>query len=648
MSLYTDINQMSQAYIELPKSTGTLSEISDENHQRLLDYLQARLKNANTDRATRINRYSRIDRLISTWMKLTQEDSERELVEDNTGKQQAIAMNIPLLVTHLEDMVSFFAEVYAPSGRDFYIAPNKIEAESARVLADRMNRDTRARKYYKELCSTIRSLLKYNIGGFAVRWEAGKGLAELAEPGNRIESLDMYNFLFDPAILDISKLSTEGEFSARITVKSYMWLMRKALRNELQRVDKVVSINDRAKDGQTNSLVNRFKKTASFYRNAPTHVGLSIDGADQKTSPQMGSGSGVDWASYGATLEGEGKPEIQGFEVIEMYCWLNPKDFGLVPKRGEVPGLEAADAKGNGYSLWRFTMIDNCQVCAADHIQGSLNQPAEIPHYVAYMMQDDMKEAQRSIMELMKGFQRFGSFLMNIFVAGARKNIWGLKAVDPGMFDTSGIDKGEVVGVLKSKIQGRDVRTGLMDLTSKTGVDEAFDMLTRTLELVRVFFPSQAQPAQIAGMDRAIKSQVQAVLQGTNRRLHMLCRLLDDDLMHPTRVGCYRNLAVNDAEGLSGLTEEIVSKVLGSGLAQINAEALAQSLQELIFALLQNPESMQAFDMPGLMDYWSRLKNSPTSLGDFVRQIVQGPAGAPAPGAEGTPGAAGPELVAAE
>ena len=616
------------ANIEIPASAGVLSSLTDEQHSDLLDYLNSRLSAANQDRNVRLTRYAKIDRLISTWMKLSADDSQREEKEDLTGRTQALPMNLPLLATHLEDMVSFFAEVYAPTGRDFYVTPPKENSDAAKELAKKMNRDTKARKYYKELCSTLRALIKYNIGGFAVRWEEGGGFAQMAEPGNRIESIDMYNYLYDPSITDISKVASEAEYAARISNKSQMWLVRKALKGELERVDKVILEEKGRVQDQSGKFMNRMKKEASYYRLPPSHAGLASDGSDTRTSSDT-SGQPIDWAAYGAKLAHDEKPDIMGFEVAEMYCWLNPKEFGLVPKETQA-GLEGSDAKGNGYALYRFVVIDACQVCRADPIVGVKEEAPEIPHYLSFLTHDDMKEAQRSIMEMMRGFQRFGSFLMNIFVAGARKNIWGTKIIDPSMLDTSELEQGDVAPILKSKVAGRDVRTGFLQTDSNAGVGESFTMLTQMMEIVRLFYPSQGLPAQVAGIDRAIGPQVAAVMQGSVRRLHMLCKLLDVDLMGPTRIQCYKNLSVNDAAGLENLTEEVVAKVLGSGLEHLNAEKAAAAIQAMIFALFQNPDSMATFDMPGLMTYWSRLQNSPSDLGDFVRTQPQPTPEAPA------------------
>jgi hypothetical protein len=596
--------------------------------------------------------------MISTWQKLTPEDSQREIVEDNTGKNQALPMNLPILAAHLDDTCAFYGEVFSSHSRDFYTVPPKILSEPTKALAEKMNKDTKSRKYYKELVSGLRSLIKYNLGGYAVRWEEGGGQGELAEPGNRIESIDMYNYLWDTTVLDPSKIPTEAEWAARATTKNRMWLERGQLNGRLENVEKVLypdsnTLAERERAYPSNApVVNG--SMGRYYKQPPTYVGLSMDATDDHTAAGL---SAPNWESYGLSLDSEGTTPIPGIEVVEMYCWLNPDQFGLMtPTQSGTPDPSqlGVDANGESYSLWRFTIVGSCEICKAEPVNGISGSQPEIPHYLGFMSVDDMKEAQRSVMELLKPFQRFSSFLFNIFVAGARKNIWGLKGYDPTMFDITKIKQGDVAGFLASMQPGRDVRTGLMTLDSSTGTDKTMEMLDGVMNVTQKLFPSQSLPSQVAGIDRAVKNQVAAVMQGAVRRLSMIAKIMDSDIMGPMRLQCYRNLSVNDSEGLQGLKEEDVAKVLGSGLNQLNRESVASEVKEMIYAVIQNPEASQTYDVAGLMNYWSQMMDAPSDLGEFVKTPPPaaaagaiGPDGQPiaAPGVMDASGLAGGQPV---
>src|SRR3546814_7835985 len=70
------------------------------------------------------------------------------------------------------------------------------------------------------------------------------------------------------------------------------------------------------------------------------------------------------------------------------------------------------------------------------------------------------------------------------------------------------------------------------------------------MDLTNQFFPTQSAPSQIAGIDRAISSQVAAVQQGVNRRQHKGARLLDDTMMRPMRAGMYFNIVQYQEDGV--------------------------------------------------------------------------------------------------
>ena len=68
-------------------------------------------------------------------------------------------------------------------------------------------------------------------------------------------------------------------------------------------------------------------------------------------------------------------------------------------------------------------------------------------------------------------------------------------------------------------------------------------------------------------------------------------------------------------------------------------------MQQLLFAIIQNPQSASQIDVLGLMNYWSGLMNIQADLKDFAIQQPApqvGPDGQPiTPGAAPTPPAPG-------
>ena len=588
-----------------------LSQLSGEMHTKLLSYLTGRLSAGDIVRNRKIRRYAKIDRTISTWQKLDPEDSEREKIEDATGKQMALPFNLPILASHLDDMVSYFAEAIAPISNPFFSASGEGQVPE---LLKKFNRDAAARDYFGELQLTLRSLLKYNIGGLGLEWVDNSKNG--GDSGNYWPHLDMYNTMWDPSIRDPKLVASKGEWAATVSLENRLTLVKKSLAGEWY------GLEDLLQGGFED------QSRGKWYKEAAVTAAMGEEGADSRTTSAKNSQT-VNWDSWGIGLSSDMGPEINGFEVVNMFCWVVPAQFGLLTDVERLE-LEGQNIDPEAYlELWRFKILGDTKVIDAEPVipreEAIEGERVEIPIYLSFLKQDQLKEAQRSFMELMKGFQRFGSNMFNIYIAGMRKNVWGVKGIDPTMFDTSKLRQGEPVGLLESKQPGRDVRTGMMTLDSGAGVENAMNAVAQTMDMKNQMFPSQALPSQVAGIDRAVKNQVTTVVHGATRSLRTMLRTIDTTLMLPTRMGGFRNLRRHDNAGIEDMTDEEVAKMLGSGIESMEAERVLDILWQLLYAIIQNQEAMTLFNVPAILTYMSRVGNMSVDLGQFARQPAQPP-----------------------
>lgn len=591
------------------------TELTTEQHQELLAYLLHRLTLGAERRKSRVQRWAKIDQVVSTWQSLSPEDSKRQEREDSTGKLQALPINMPLIQAHLDDAVAFFTEVFAPVGGQFFAMPGKKDqTPTVQMLTDKMEEDMKQSAYYSAVGSTMRALTKYNFGGFILEWMKKSRLSE--KNGNVLKQIDVYNFLYDPTIRDANKIHSDGEWAAICEVVNKVWLIRNAEREGFQNLELVMGGLNHEKQKMNSFIAG----SAKFYKHPPTQTKMRTDGADSTSSTDLKE-SGIDWDSYGLGFEEDSAVKIDGHELVTMWCWINPDQFDL-ERTNEDSLLE----------LWRFRIVDSSWIVAAEPMEGAI----ELPAYATRLNQDEMGEATRSLAEHLRPFQRFISFLLNTHVEGIRSSVWGMRVYDPSAIDVSAFKSGETSGLAPTKTPGRDVRSiiGKPDTTPDTSNNIA--VAGEFMNLMKQLFPNQAMPSQIAGMDRAVSSQVSAVLQGSMRKMHMLVRTMDSTLMLPVRMGMYRNIAEYDEEKskLQGITPEQVAKLLGGGLGQINREAAAEQIRTIIFALIQNPEGNQQYDVPGLFQLWSMLMNIGTDLSEFIKPpppMPVGPDGRPIP-----------------
>lgn len=599
-------------------TTHILSAVPEESMKKLLSHLLARLDTGATARNARVGRFAKVDKLVSTWQQLDPKDSQREAIEDKTGNSSALPMNIPMLATYLSDATSYFSEALAPISSPFFSSKG---SEDVKPLIKRLNQDATARDYYGQLTNTIKSLLKYNIGGLHVDWFEG------VEKGNVWTSIDMYNVLYDPTIRNPVDISLKAEFSATVSLTNRMELIKKRLASEWYGLDDIIDTY------KSDSELHK------YYREASASASINNDGQDGRSSNK--TNQSINYADWGLGLSSDGGVELAGYELIDMYVWLVPEQYALLTENDQSI-LDSAGINPETFlQRWRFKIINGTHIVDAESApieqaieasSGAATTP--IPHYMCWLTDDELREAQRSLVELQKNFQRFGSAMLNIYIAGMRKSVWGTTAVDPSMFDTKNLEGGEVAGIIKSREPGRDVRTGISNLTLQGNLEGAIQGVDHIMALRDKFFPSQQLPSQVAGIDRAVKSQVAAVVQGGSRALKMLLRQVDSRMLGPSRLAAYRNLKSYDSDGLEAVTDEAVSQLVGSGIEAIEAERVSEALWQLLYAVIQNQETMQKFDVPDIMSYLSRVMNISVDLGTFVRQTATPTAGQEQDGAE--------------
>lgn len=566
-------------------------EITPERNQMILDYVLPRIRSEFTNRSHRAVRFGYVDRTVMGWQKLSDEDTNRLNKEVSTGQPQGISAVLPITDTQVEETAAFFTEIFCPASGNFYSNQGKPDqVSSISKLAAKMEGDMKRNSYYSTVSRTMRTLLKYNFGGFDLAWQDANDSKIGADKmgGNILRHLDVYNLFYDSSIKDVTKLRTEGEWYAQAFLKNRLWLLRGAKEGRFSQIDAVMKARG-----------DNIGFTGMFYRHPPLAAGINEVGTDTATS----NDTTMDWDGY-MPQSTEPLTYVNGHEVIEMTLWLNPNQFEF-----------RQDGKDD-LLLYRITIADQKFVIQIQELE----QAVELPIFLDQLRKDEMLLAQKSYVESIRPLQRHISFMANIAIAVERGNTYGLKAIDPSMFNKEDFRPGETSGIVVSKVAGRDVRSGIMPLNTDTDTSRQYNAIASLIGLMKEMFPSQGLPAQVAGIDRAVTSQVAAVMISAVRRLHRLVRELDSTLFNPMRVACYRNYIDFDPEArdFTGITEKDVANLLNSGLGQLNREVAAAAIERLLFTLIQNPNSAAGFDLPGLFKYWSQMLNTGTDLSQYV------------------------------
>lgn len=633
---------MTHCKVPLPKpSVGSKHPFNNTaNHQKLLEFLQMRLRAGKQNRDNELNRFVRIDKNVAGWMKLSDEDKKRDSKKEDDGSPAATAMNLPLSFVHIDDMMTYFAQTFAPNRGMFYHSGKPDEVQDAQQIVLKMNNDAIYAGYFREVLLGIFSLLKYNRGGYHTFWSKESGPKIVKNPdteldelttqlrwqGNRMEALDIYNFLSDPTVHP-TKLHCDGEFAGQAKLKSFYWLQNKASQGIYFNCEEALQTHE----GGVQCV---------YYRSPPQEAQMNQDGS---------SGSGTNWVSILSeipTYAAQG-----GFELVEVYIRLNPTEFGL------VQGSKAEQATRNRYEIWRFTLLNDKFIIDATYMN---NMHGYLPYFIGLLNDDLMGTSQKGVAEILQPLQDFASFLLNIHIFSTRSSVWGLTVYDPTVVDLKKIPAGEVNATIAMNPAGygKDISKSIYKHNSTLETKQTLQDLSGLMDIINQFFPTQSLPSQIASIDRAVDSQVAAVQQGANRRQQKAARLLDDSVFRNVRFAMYYNILQYQQDGeavtdfytgrqykinLSTIRNTDLPFIIGQGLKAIDRQAAASSLQQIIFALIQAPAAAQNIDLLGLIDYWTSMIDIDIDMKQFHLQPQPATPEAPGSveaGAEAAPGSA--------
>ena len=588
---------------------------SKTNHQKLLDYVMPRMYVAKEARDARVERYAEIDKQVYGWMQLSNEDKKRRVKKEKTGKGGVTEINLPISYIHLDDMMSYYAQIFSPNQGMFYHKGKPDEAADATQLVTLMNNHAIYTGMYRDTIRTLFNLLKYNEGGFYSYWLKDYGPVlksnsdgsqdvqeEIRWQGNKAESLDPYNTFYDP-LVDISQLHKDGEFCGFAELRSHYWLQSRAAKGIYFNCEEVLKKAE-------------YESRCEFYKNPPQEAHMSYD-----------ESGGSDWKSVVA-----GVPQNlvkTGYEILHIFIRLNPIDFGLV--------TAAERSARNRLELWKITVCNGETIIG---VEQQNNIHGYLPFCMARLNDDIMAEATKSTAEILNPLQEFASHLLNTHVKATRRNLYGTTVYDPSIVDLSKIPDGEVSARIPTKPSGygKDLRTAIFNDQKTLDTKQTLTDMETVLGMLNQFFPVQAMPSQIASIERATNSQVSAVQQGTNRRQQKGAQLLDITLFRNVRFVFFynilqyqpNNISVSDFHGraitidLNSIRNTDLPFVIGQGLKVLDRQAAAQTVREIVFALLQSQQADQ-IDIMGLITYWVNMLDIDIDLNQFKRPVQQVP-----------------------
>jgi len=597
-------------------------------HRTLMSYVISRMERGAEIRETRVERFKTIDKQIYGWIKLDTTEQQRKNKKDATGQPLATDQHFPLALSHLEDAVSYYAGVFAPTRGMFSHVGDAAAQEAGEDFLKVMNQHAQHAGYYRQMMRALLDIHKYQMGGLTVEWDVQAGNEVIRQPdgtlnieqkivweGNRLKAMDVYNSFWQPGVewLDVA---TKSEFYAEVRLTNFFEIQKNASAGVWVNTEASLAILQEKNQPSVSA-----RGRTSFYIFPPAELRLSEDSLARRSSEwSFMSESGVGALS---TNRREGL-----FELSTVYIWLNPMQHGLIAVRAKE------NVGRNRLELWKLEILDGQWLVSAEH---SPNAHAQIPLAPGTLGNDSLGEWQKSQAEILRPLQDFLSFILNTHIKGVRKNLWGLTIYNKEIVDLEQIPEGEIAARVAANPTGQDLDLSKAIYHDNQLVDTKQNIsdFNAILGIVNQLYPTQALPSQVAGIDRAVSNQVAAVVQGGNRPLQAKARFIDETMLRNMRTLLYFNILqfqtddqVVDSAGneqpidLEKLQDVKLQYLLGQGLKALDKQTVTQQFESLIFALLQSP-AVQEVDVLALLNAFSDYLDIDIDLTRFQKQTPE-------------------------
>lgn len=587
--------------------------ISWKNHEKLVKHIIDRMDASKSIRDAQADKLAEIDREVYGYLLLDQDDKQREKENLRGAGIKPTDTKLPLVWAILDEARTFMASVLAPDDSMYQaIAPKEHQAQ-AKAFAALMNKHGTFFGHYVAYLRFIFDCLKYNEGGFSTEWKkvwgnqlnSGTGgmmqvVRQIVFEGNKIESLDLYNFFHDSSCHP-TELNLEGEYFALVDrVSSF----------KLDRMEENGEIFEFSKRGSSAQL------TSEYYRSKP------IIRSDRISHVK------TDWISA-LTLGQHSQEELVTYERIRFTGWIRPADFGLPTRENKRDRTAPRDKKGK-YEIWKFTLVNNKAVCSAVHLN---NAHGMLPVNISMPNEDGFEFQTKSHAEHLIPFQSYGSFLMNVAQRADRKALIGLTVYNKKYFPNLETATDALIGgKLAADVQGNDdvdLRKHFLQFNDVPDTSQAIKTIDQMYDFMQVIMPTNML-RQVSSLERATQYQAASTVQSGNKRNLTIARIIYIQAMarghHQQMNNIFQfqpkmQLLTDEGELID--VDPVEFRDLGlefriaDGLRGLDNLALQLHMKEILNATLQSQQASQQIDIVGFINYFTGLLGDNTDFSQF-------------------------------
>lgn len=585
-----------------------------ENHDNLLEYLSERINLSMDSINVLRDRWKNIDKQLAGFLNLDRDDKKRQ--QNNLkGKAPVPVKSKPqIALTQLGRGVTYLASVFSPDSGIYEAMTTADEQTYANALVQLMNKQSLKAKYFREQCKFFLNNLKYNVAGLNVEWNKEMGYKVGSTPagkpvpvptvtysGNFVESTPMYNTFWDTAVHP-TEVHCKGEFAG--TFKMLTPFRAKALMEA----------------GELFNIADMFSKgVASIPNRVVQWFCPTPDVRFQEGTATRGPGGSVNWDSIMTAGAIKGYDGIGGLELTTICIWLLPNDFGLVDpsERRQRQKLE----------IWKICIMNGQRICYTERLN---NIHSYLPYFFSTPNEDDLALEQMSVGETLIPFNELGAFMLNTFVDSTRRNVWDMIIYDPSVIDFAAVGDDVAARIpIKATGWGKDIRQAVWMPEKTLTTDKMLPQFRELLDIMEYVFPTRMLQ-QVADLERAVKDQVAAVVQASQRESWKLAKIIDDQCMSPARFVMHSNIlqfqesikvlmpdgSVVQLDPTKLRSMDLEYKI-GEGLQSIDKLQKQLWLKELVTMLLSSGGS-EDINMPKMLSSVSRTYGVEMDFAQFA------------------------------
>jgi len=368
-------------------------------------------------------------------------DIPEELDIDNLAKHDRV--NIPLIVSQVDSLKAYFADVYLSGMPLFPVASSAVASPVAEAFESLIDAQAVKGRYARQLMLAFTDAAKYDFCAIEAHWDSlppflpamddtqGKRDATQDYRLTKLRRYDPYNTLWDYRVQPADH-AYDAEYAGDIQLITRNVLKRKL--NELS--ERNASMN--AKDALSNARLNFTNDKGLFY----TMNGKQLDVTSYPTTytmkPQISQfitseafRNGGTWEDYIATGQfgssvSSAYPNLSNmYELVTLYARIIPAEHGIKAPRRNSP------------QLWKFELINGRILISAERIA----TPHEIlPVLVAQPHEDGFSYQTLSAAESQIPLQRATSDLYNVRIASSKRALNDRMIYDPEMVDVMDVN----------------------------------------------------------------------------------------------------------------------------------------------------------------------------------------------------------------